>query len=547
MQTTNTREDIKKISQKNTDTLVGKLSGLVDKMKAGDQDAFEEFYEAAKDYVYSNIKMVSSSLDEGTVEDIMQDVFIKAFSGVDKLKESNGVVKWLKVITINTTKDYFKKSSVMHETLIKETEEETDFFESAKGEDSLYDEIPIPENVVEDKAARKIVRDTINTLPEDQKLIFLEFYYNETPVKEIASMFGMSEGAVKTKLSRTRKSMKEKFQTIEKEQGIRLHSVGIAPLIAFLIYISMQEEKISESTSAAVKAAVFASDTVRKAAGGAAVVKASAAGTAKAASLSAAAKGAIIGAAALAAAAGGFAIYKGTSSNNEAETVIVETTTARETTTQEETTTAAIDERALMYQYYYDRLLEFTEVYGEQSFEGIIESDTVYASQSGLCVAKLIDFDKDGMEELYLCHSDAENESGYTVEVWAYKDESIEQVYSGGASVYTDDVSCCIVEAGETYYVEVYDIAENGADSYEYQGYASGEFYIAASFEDIDSDSGYEQYNAWTDTITETIYFSLSVTSEDTGADLTDLEDEQCAASVAEVLETIESYLSENQ
>lgn len=253
----------RKISENSSDrakALADKLAGLVCLIQKGDEEAFEEFYEASKVYVINNIRCISSA-DADLTEELAQEVYIKIFTNISGLKEPQGVLKWVKVITVNTVRDYYKKAGVKHETLIKDEAERDFIFEDPSG-GSLAGSMPLPEDIVDNAATRKIVADAIRELPPDQFAVLAQFYYNEMSVKEIAGMYGISEGAVKTRLSRTRKALKEKFGKMEKEQGIRLRSAGAASVFVYLLWLYMGDTPVSDTLSASVKTGVFGSSAV---------------------------------------------------------------------------------------------------------------------------------------------------------------------------------------------------------------------------------------------------------------------------------------------
>ena len=260
--------------------LADKLAGLVCLIQNGDEKAFEEFYEASKVYVINNIRSISSA-NEDLTQELAQEVYIKIFTNIRGLKEPQGVLKWVKVITVNTVRDYYKKAGVKHETLIKDEEERDFIFEDPSG-GSLSGSMPLPEDIADNAAARKIVADAIKELPPDQFAVLAQFYYNEMSVKEIAGMYGISEGAVKTRLSRTRKALKEKLEKIEKDQGIRLRSVGVLPAFVYLLWLYMSETPVSDTVSASVKAGVFGSEAACGVIGAGAAVSEAAAGSASA-------------------------------------------------------------------------------------------------------------------------------------------------------------------------------------------------------------------------------------------------------------------------
>ena len=103
-----------------------------------------------------------------------------------------------------------------------------------------------------------------------------------------------------------------------------------------------------------------------------------------------------------------------------------------------------------------DKILEYQKKYGEGEAVEIDDSST-YGAQ-GVAYAKLIDFDGDGQDELLIEYSDEpiENDNGATaakVEVWAYRDGGIEEVYEPDTLVYTmcAGVSLRVCEYDGTY------------------------------------------------------------------------------------------------
>ena len=88
-----------------------------------------------------------------------------------------------------------------------------------------------------------------------------------------------------------------------------------------------------------------------------------------------------------------------------------------------------------MYRKYYDLLERYQEDYGEVEK---ISAEYMYYLK-GLCLASLIDFDKDGQEELLLAYADPSTVDPsvrymlprYVIEVWRYKDSEIEKVFEG--------------------------------------------------------------------------------------------------------------------
>ncbi len=88
-----------------------------------------------------------------------------------------------------------------------------------------------------------------------------------------------------------------------------------------------------------------------------------------------------------------------------------------------------------MYREYYDLLLRYQEDYGIGK-KCVVRQYTTFLV--GLCMAKLVDFDQDGCEELLLAYADskvygvsAESMPQYVIEIWGHTDNGIENLFQG--------------------------------------------------------------------------------------------------------------------
>ena len=103
---------------------------------------------------------------------------------------------------------------------------------------------------------------------------------------------------------------------------------------------------------------------------------------------------------------------------------------------------------------YLAKCREYIDEYGEPTLTSYQYNDLA----SGLAVARLIDFDGDGMDELLLVYDtkpapsdsvysyDTDQKGAYTVEVWAYKDGKISKVYDEPDSVRSADDGSLFVQ-----------------------------------------------------------------------------------------------------
>lgn len=119
-------------------------------------------------------------------EDIVQDVFFKLWKNDNDFENEEHVEKWLTKVCINKCKDYFKSPFSKHSPL---------------------DEIQ--EFYTFDNTEKYDIFNAIMSLPKKERIVVHLFYYEDMQIKEIAESLGIKESAVKTRLHRARKQIKE--------------------------------------------------------------------------------------------------------------------------------------------------------------------------------------------------------------------------------------------------------------------------------------------------------------------------------------------------
>ena len=212
------------------------LIELVTRAQQGDNVAFDElFKKTANDFNYFALKLVR---DEHIAEDILQDAYVDMFLGIASLKEPAAFIKWAKKIIYHKSTAHFTKRT---EVLIEEDEEGHSLFDDIAEDNAEF----IPEEALDKDELKNIIRNIINTLPEEQASAAMMFYFDEMSIKDIAEVQGVNENTVKSRLTYARKAIKAAVEDYEKKNGIKLHSALLLPL--FLSVFS--GEKIGSALS----------------------------------------------------------------------------------------------------------------------------------------------------------------------------------------------------------------------------------------------------------------------------------------------------------
>ncbi len=203
------------------------LAEFVRKARAGDKDAFGVLYNNTYNQVFYTVK--SMIKDDDAVCDILQDSYVKAFLHMDSFKGDDKFLPWIKQIAANTARDWLKKKKPM---LFTDLNDDDDVAFEEQIEDEREENIP--EKLIEQKETIRIVREIVDSLPDDQRAVIGMYYYENKSVNDIASAMGASQSAIKSRLKYGRDKIKAKVEELE-SKGTKLY--GLTPFTFWLLLI----------------------------------------------------------------------------------------------------------------------------------------------------------------------------------------------------------------------------------------------------------------------------------------------------------------------
>lgn len=219
---------------------------LIQQAASGNQEAITKLYELTYNSVYKTVKAMIQ--DEDTVLDIVQDSYIKGFQSLLQLDAPENYRAWMKRIATNKARDYLKKKKpVLFSEMMNEDGEEIDF------RDECLDHCP--EEIIDQKETTRLMKEILDTLSEEQRLVIGMFYYEEMTVREIAEALDCSENTVKSRLNYGRKKIEVKVRDLEK-RGTKLYSLAPLP---FLLWLFRMDAQAAEVPSGMVLDAITAS------------------------------------------------------------------------------------------------------------------------------------------------------------------------------------------------------------------------------------------------------------------------------------------------
>jgi RNA polymerase sigma-70 factor (ECF subfamily) len=178
---------------------------LVKQALNGNDSAYTELMNRYK----KKVEIIVSRLvkKEFDVEDLVQEIFTKAFTSLSTFKSEFSFSTWLYKIATNHCIDHIRKRKISTYSLDEELELE---------EDTVHREIPdwskTPDYELLRKEKSEIIHQAINSLPEHYRKVIILRHFEDKSYEEIAKELKLPIGTVKVHLFRARELLYKKLK-----------------------------------------------------------------------------------------------------------------------------------------------------------------------------------------------------------------------------------------------------------------------------------------------------------------------------------------------
>jgi len=162
----------------------GPLATTIHAVAAGDQEAFTRLY---AEYVRMVHAILLGRVPRRDVDDLVQDVFLAAYTRIGELREPDAFGGWIAAIARNRATDHLRRSRVQEE---------------------LPDELPGGDPIDADTFA---VLEVIRKLPEAYRETLLMRLVEGMSGAEIAERSGLTPASVRVNLHRGMKLLREQL------------------------------------------------------------------------------------------------------------------------------------------------------------------------------------------------------------------------------------------------------------------------------------------------------------------------------------------------
>ena len=168
----------------------------------GDVNSFEHLLKRYQDYV---LRIVTKHIPYNEVEEMAQEVFVRAYQALPGFKQEGSFRQWLSAIAVRTCYDFWRKRYRSRELPMSDlTDSHQGWLEktlSNQSNKSFHEK-------GREKEARELLDWALSKLSARDRMVIELVYLEGLSVKEAAGLLGWSVSNVKVRSFRSRKKLK---------------------------------------------------------------------------------------------------------------------------------------------------------------------------------------------------------------------------------------------------------------------------------------------------------------------------------------------------
>lgn len=186
-------------------------AAVIDRVLAGDTNAFELLMIKYEGVVLNRVRR---HIPDEARQDVLQDVFIRAYRSLGTCRNKDGFGAWLASIAVRTCYDFWRKryrrKEMAASTLTTAQQGWLDKMSAQQGSDDYQRQLAR-------KEAREVLEWALSRLSPEDRMVLELVHLQELSVKETAQLLDWSVVNVKVRAHRSRKKLKEIIEGLTDE------------------------------------------------------------------------------------------------------------------------------------------------------------------------------------------------------------------------------------------------------------------------------------------------------------------------------------------
>jgi RNA polymerase sigma-70 factor (ECF subfamily) len=179
---------------------------LVERVQRGDKRAFDILL---LKYQHRVAGLISRYVhDYGDVQDVTQEVFIKAYRALPRFRGESQFYTWLYRIAINTAKNYLVYKAR------RPPDTDVDVDAEFQADSAVLKDVAGPESHLATEQLQKVIFHAIDNLPEELKTAVTLREFEGMSYEEIAEVMECPVGTVRSRIFRARETIEKSIEGI---------------------------------------------------------------------------------------------------------------------------------------------------------------------------------------------------------------------------------------------------------------------------------------------------------------------------------------------
>lgn len=187
---------------------------LIERAQENGVDAFRDIVETYKDRIYC--LAYDLTCNQHDAEDLVQEVFIKAFRSLDSFRGDAKLSSWLYRITVNSYLNKKRKKALTEMSLMDNFNEKSSENDAFSGTDFSEN----PERSANSRMIQHHIELALSKLAKKERSVFVLRHYQDLPLKEIAALLNIAEGTVKSLLFRAIRRLQNELSFYRGDLGM---------------------------------------------------------------------------------------------------------------------------------------------------------------------------------------------------------------------------------------------------------------------------------------------------------------------------------------
>ncbi len=169
---------------------------LIEKARQGDGSAFNQVVGAYRRRILGTISRLIGRPED--VEDVAQEVFLRLYFSLDRLRVPEAFEPWLYRLTVNACYDYLRRSRRHPETRMSDlSEQQVVMADAAAGTQAQHEKH-------QQERVRDMVNDVFSSVSEEDRILLTLKEVEGLSLRDLEAVYGVNENALKVRLFRAR-------------------------------------------------------------------------------------------------------------------------------------------------------------------------------------------------------------------------------------------------------------------------------------------------------------------------------------------------------